>query len=111
MFINNSTGSGTLKCNWYFGDGKGDAAINTIHIYKTGGQYMVKLYVRNELCIDSIIQVVTIAPFLDASFTVNKDTICQHDTVVFTNTSIGTGITSNWNLGYGFNNTITDPSY
>lgn len=111
MFANNSTGIGTLRYRWDFGDGMGDAAINTTHIYKKAGQYVAKLYVFNEFCMDSISQVISISPFLDASFTVDKDTICQYDTVLFTNTSIGDGIISNWDLGDGVTDVTTDPQY
>ncbi len=110
-FANNSTGSGTPRYEWDFGDGTDAAENNATHIYKTGGQYIVKLYAFNERCIDSVSEVVTIAPFLDASFTVHKDTICQGDTVACTNTSTGTGIISSWDLGDGLNETTTDPLY
>lgn len=110
-FTNNSAGIGILQYQWDFGDGLGDVAINTTHIYKTGGQYTVKLYVFNEHCIDSVTEVITVAPLLHASFAVNKDTICKQDTVIFINTSTGTGIISNWNLGEGLSETMDDPSH
>lgn len=110
-FNNSSTGSSTLKYKWDFGNGIIDTTTNARHVYKIGDQHIVKLYVYSEACIDSFIDVVSIAPFLDAAFTVNKDTICQHDTAIFTNWSTGIGIVSNWSFDNEFNDVATDLVY
>ena len=48
-FLNSSTGIGTLKYNWNFGDSTTSTSTNPIHQYKSKGTYTVSLVVTNGL--------------------------------------------------------------
>jgi hypothetical protein len=48
VFVNNSTGGGTVTYAWDFGDGNSDTTMNAGHTYAGNGTYVVTLTVTNE---------------------------------------------------------------
>ncbi|MBL7717196.1 MAG: PKD domain-containing protein, partial [Flavipsychrobacter sp.] len=101
-----NTSQFTSSYFWDFGDGTTDTAANPTHIYTAQGNYIVKQVVSNGVCIDSLIATVNLVHPLSASFTTDLDTICQGQSVTFTNTSTTTTInniapTFTWTFGDG----------
>jgi len=88
MFTNATTRA--LYYKWVFADGTIDTATNPTHIFVNQGIYNVTLYGINPICDDSITQAVNLVHPLHASFTMDKDSICQGGQIAFTNTSVTT---------------------
>ena len=80
--------SNGIHYEWKHGNLITDTAKDPFIIYKSQGVYPVKLVVRNGVCIDSIIKTVDTQHPLAASFTADRDSLCEGQTVNFTNTSI-----------------------
>lgn len=87
VVFQNATTNGK-SYTWYFGDGTKDTLLNPVHIYPNQNAYTVKLVAGNTTCKDSVVKQVDTQHPLAASFTTNKDTICEGQSVIFTNTSI-----------------------
>lgn len=115
-FTNGSSGSN--KFFWEFGDGTSgySQGFDTSHVYVTPTSampktYSVKLTVGNGKCADDTTVDVVINHPLKAAFTVDDDSICQHTTVNFDNSTSQYTAASIpvffWNFGDGFtDNTI-----
>jgi len=88
MFTNTTTRAAYYK--WVFADGTIDTAKNPTHIFVNQGTYNVTLYGVNPICDDSITQAINLVHPLHASFTTDKDSICQGGQITFTNTSVTT---------------------
>lgn len=86
VFFTNTSFQGT-KSFWDFDDGTTDTATNPTHIYTPQGSYNAKLIASNYMCMDSVIKIVNTQHPLIASYTVDKDTLCEENTVMFTNAS------------------------
>ncbi len=101
---------------WFFGDVNNTVAIDpdkqdTFFVYPTRPKidllpvnYNVRLVVTNGLCFDTARQVVTVSHPLAAQFTVDDDSVCKGDTVVFRNESVfedGTLPLYKWEFGDG----------
>ncbi len=110
-FNNTSTGTGNTYL-WNFGDGDTSSAINPSHTYSLEGTYTVQLLViGSNGCRDSISKVITFSSNAAASFTINNSSQCTGtNNFVFTNTSNGNVINSNWSFGDGINSTVTSPA-
>jgi PKD repeat protein len=89
IFTNTTTGSGTIKYEWDFGDGFASNADSTTYSYSTPGNYTVTLYATNSYgCKDSTSQSMSVFPKAVAGFTANNTSSCfQNQNFVFTNTS------------------------
>ncbi len=99
-----SPGSGFIASEyWWFGDGKTTTGKSPLHYYGSSGNPTVQYIVYNtNLCKDTVIKTLYIAPKPYANFMVSPD--CEDLTFPFTNFSTpGTGtITSyNWDFGNG----------
>jgi gliding motility-associated-like protein len=94
---------------WDFGDGQTATGRMPRHAYNTPGTYQVKLKVVNGTCEDSAETTVTIMPFMQTGFTVDRDSICQGEAVQFTNQSTGTDLHYFWDFDDGTTDTIPDP--
>lgn len=112
VFNNNtSIANGGLTYVWDFGDGNFSSATNPSHSYAAAGTYTVKLKaISNNNCADSITQVITVHPAINAGFTTAD--VCFGNAVSFNNTSsIATGtLTYLWNFGDGSTSTATSPA-
>ena len=92
VFTNTSIGAASYL--WVFGDGFMDTVSNPAHVYDTQGVYTVKLISKAPYCTDTLEQIIDLNHPLSASFTTDFDTICQHQSINFTNTSVTTTINS-----------------
>ena len=71
--------------------------------------HTIKLRASNNTCRDSISKTVDPPHPIHAAFSVNKDTICQTASISFTNHSVGTNATYNWDFGDGGSDTAKNP--
>lgn len=99
---------------WDFVDGSmPDTTTNPVHVYPNQDIYYVKLVASNYMCIDSVIKIIDTRHPLIAGFTVEQDTICQNNTVTFSNNStisVQPG-TYFWNFGDGGTSTAMNPTH
>lgn len=113
IFTNQSTGGGNYQ--WSFGDNTaGSNQVSPQHIYTTQNNFTVRLLSTNGGCVDSSVVQIDLRHPLTASFTASSDTICQHQTVSFTNTSTTTtrnniAPTYFWDFGDGDTSTLEHP--
>ncbi len=112
FFQSESAGKGNLVYQWNFGDGTSSAEINPVHSYTNGGEYIVKLVVRNEFgCSDSISSNITVSPQVIAAFTADNTINCKAPaTVNFTKQTTGADSYS-WDFGDNTSSTSPNPSH
>lgn len=105
QFTNGSTGN-TFN-NWDLGDGTSSTDVDPYHIYFDSVQpiaYTVTLIARNNVCADTITKQIAFNHPLESIFTVDVDSICQHNFIQFTNSSVYPPATTPgylWNFGDG----------
>ncbi|TAL59831.1 MAG: PKD domain-containing protein [Bacteroidetes bacterium] len=111
-FTNNSTSIGATTYLWNFGDGSTSTALNPVHTYTASGSYNVTLYVNQNGCIDSLIKPNTIIiQKIVAGFSATPTAICSGDSILFTNTSVPSAITADWDFGDGGTSTAINPTH
>lgn len=115
-FINNSTGTGTLTYQWYFGNGNSSNLPNPTANYVNPGIYTVTLIVSNGVQSDTMVRTNYIRVFKNptASFTLNPTMGCVPLNVSFTNTSqpSDTTITNYiWDFGDGGSSNQQNPNH
>ena len=100
LFTNTSTGNPT-GYSWDFGDGSPlDNAANPQHTYSASGSYLVSLTVTNALnCSANVVQLVQVNDVPVADFTWTQT--CQGENMNFTDQSLNSPITWDWNFGDG----------
>lgn len=104
-----STPNAALNYRWQFGDNTSDTATNPVHIFHNQGIYSVKLTAATLFCNDTVSKSINLQHPIRTSFTVSKDTICQDQSITFTNTSVGTNPTYYWTFGDGDTSTLVNP--
>lgn len=114
VFNNLSAGGGNYE--WTFGDGTGSTQQNVSHLYFTKNIFNVMLKNKGDYCRDSVSQSLDLQHPLKAGFSLNKDTICQNQTINFTNTSTATTKNNTapkyfWDFGDGYTDTTQSPSH
>lgn len=109
-FTNNSTSAGTLFYTWNFGDGTSDTTKNPMHIFSQG-TYTVTLTSTNHYCVDSFKLPLDLVHPIKAIFGASPTLLCQNNPVVFTDSSIGTGLSYAWYFGNGATSTVPSPVY
>ncbi|MGI8634253.1 MAG: PKD domain-containing protein, partial [Segetibacter sp.] len=109
-FVNESSGIGTLTYRWNFGDGKTSTASNPTNNY-SAGLYTVKLIAASSFgCTDTIVKTNAVAVGLIHAQISSADTICEGETLQFTNASAPTNFSSSqWDFGDGTKSTQTNP--
>lgn len=113
-FTNTSTGgAGTLTYKWFFGDGDSSTAVNPTHTYTAAGSYTVTLIATDQNnCSDTIV-----VPSLinitkpTANFSHAPDTICEGESVTFTDLSTNGAVSWAWDFGDGGTSSAQNPSY
>ncbi len=113
VFTDESTGKPT-SWNWNFGDGKFSTVRNPIHKYSKAGKYTVILKVKNVKGNNKIKKyehIIVSAPIRApvAAFTTSPTSGYSPLKVVFTDTSIGTPTSWDWNFGDRTSSTEKDP--
>jgi gliding motility-associated-like protein len=100
---------------WDFGDGniQSFSAPPFLHTYNTTGIFSVKLKVTDAIgCSDSLIVTNLITTTDPVPDFISADTLtCPGAIVNFTNTSVGTALTSFWNFGDGNTSVLTSPTH
>ncbi|WP_276485193.1 PKD domain-containing protein [Paraflavitalea pollutisoli] len=101
-FTNKSTGTGTLRYTWDFGDGQQSTQANPVHTYATAGTYSVKLVTRNNTgCADSVVKANLInIGTVKAGFAAPA-IVCSNNPVNFSNNSTPAPVSASWNFGDG----------
>ncbi|HQV51865.1 MAG: PKD domain-containing protein [Flavobacteriales bacterium] len=113
-FVNNSTGDGWI---WDFGDGSLPVnAFEPSYTYTTPGAYTVTLIAYDSLACnmaDTITFPVTIgqAQTLTGSFTYTQNSDCSTFQIITTNTSTGSPIAFEWDMGDGTQYTDTNVTH
>lgn len=98
VFTNSSVGSSTYS--WNFGDAGTSTLTNPSHVYPTPGNYTVQLISSTAFaCKDTAYQLVVVDTVPVAGF--NNTTECLGFGTQFTNTSVGSIVSWNWNFGDG----------
>ncbi|MFI5195469.1 MAG: PKD domain-containing protein [Chitinophagales bacterium] len=108
--------AGPVTYQWNFGDGTSSTAASPTHTFPGPGYYNITLSVTNSQgCVSSLTKVAYIHVFTPSvpGFTASPTYVCKSPgTVVFTNTSSGTGPYScTWSFGDGTTGTGTSPSH
>ncbi|MBS1509873.1 MAG: PKD domain-containing protein [Bacteroidetes bacterium] len=109
-FQNQSTGTGTLSYQWFFGDGGTSLLANPSHVYSLPGSYTVKLIVTNTTgCTDTLIKTNAIViGTINAAFT-GATSVCVNTPQLFTNTSVPAPVAAAWDFGDGGTSTQMNP--
>ncbi|MBS1780055.1 MAG: PKD domain-containing protein [Bacteroidetes bacterium] len=105
---------GNTQWHWDFGDSKTDTTTNPLHIYSQQGSYRVRLIVNNARCVDSITKPFSINHPLEAKFAISDDSICQGDTIYFTNQSTvtpGVATPFDWDFKDGYTSNQFEPKH
>jgi len=106
-FTNASTGTG-LNYFWEFGDGNNSTQANPTHTYACQGSYYVYLTITNgDGCQQLTTEYVTVEGNLSASF----EYTVSGNTVNFSNTSVGTGLSYYWEFGDGTTSSLANPTH
>ena len=108
--------AGPLTYIWNFGDGTSSTAASPTHTFPGPGYYNITLSATNSQgCISSLTQTSYIHVFTPSvpAFTASPTYVCNAPgTVVFTNTSTGTGpYTGTWYFGDGTSGTGSSPAH
>jgi PKD repeat protein len=112
MQFNDLSGNTGGKRTWNFGDGKTDTVANPVYMYKSPGNYNVKLVISNSSgCKDSITRKVVIAPI--PKVVIAYDTAaCFGNTVKFSDNSVhNAGDARKWDFGDGMQDTSLKPNH
>ncbi len=113
-FTNNSTGGAApLSYQWDFGDGGSSTLANPTHTYNATGAFTITLIVTDvNGCTDTLVRTsyVNIGSVV-AAFTPSTTTICEGQSVTFTDNSTGNPNTWNWTFGDGGTSTAQNPTH
>jgi gliding motility-associated-like protein len=100
QFSNTSSGTGSIKYLWSFGDGNTSSVVNPVHAYKSFGDQVVKLVVANEAgCSDSITKAINL-PEKTAVYQ-GPATLCVASVGSFSVSASASPISVFWKMGDG----------
>lgn len=107
-FTNTSTGNPT-SFSWDFGDGSPlETATNPQHTYTSSGNYLVSLTATNALnCSNTVVQLVQVNDVPVADFIWSQT--CQGQGMNFTDQSLNSPITWDWDFGDGNTDNVQNP--
>lgn len=109
-FTDQSTGNPT-SWNWDFGDGSTSTEQNPVYAYTNAGTYTVSLTVSNEFGSNTQTKInyINIGATPIAEFSATPTEITEVMNVVFTNESLNTPTSWNWDFGDGSSSTEQNP--
>jgi len=110
LYLTNKSTAQTSQV-WNFGDNTTSTLLNPTHLYTSQGHYSTLLTVTNGICTDSVRATVDTPHAVHASFTASADTICQGQTITFTNKSSGIYPSYIWSFGDGGTDTNASPNH
>lgn len=111
QFLDQSVG--VTQYTWDFGDGTTGSVPSPLHIYQDQGTYIVTLNGSNGFCTDLYTLTVPLVHPLDAEFSISEDSICNGETIFFTENSV-VSFDSNayeWNFGDGATDNAQNTSH
>lgn len=111
-FVNTSSPL-PINSTWNFGDGSPiGTGLNVTHTYTVAGPYTVWMYNNNGGCVDSVSQLITVAPDPVADFTAPFTSRCEPPlTVNFQDLSTGGAVGWQWDFGDGNTSTAQNPTH
>ncbi len=108
IFKNNSEGSDAVNYTWDFGDGSTVTTKDAAHNYTASGTYNVVLTAETPGgCSDTASMRVTVA--IPTSSFNNTLATCSNQSIVFTNSSVPTPVSSMWYFGDGTSSNELNP--
>jgi PKD repeat protein len=114
-FTNTSTEENIVGYSWDFGDGGTSGDPSPTHTYNDPDTYTVTLTIEladGSQVTETKTDLITVDEPVVADFTADETTICEGESVQFTDTSSGGGITNwSWNFGDGGTSTDRNPSH
>jgi PKD repeat protein len=110
QFTDTSMGNPTAW-QWSFGDGTSSTAQSPSHSYATAGSKTVTLTVTNSSGSNTATRTVTVGTALSASFTYSPTSPVAGQEVQFTDTSMGSPTSWQWNFNDGASSTVQHPSH
>jgi len=100
IFNNSTTGNGSVRYKWIFGNGDSSPAASPVYTYANGGSYTVKLFVSNQYgCIDSAIKNIQVDAPVSAAFTADITAGCKPPVLVHFTNQVLTGNSYSWSVG------------
>ncbi|MBL0359123.1 MAG: PKD domain-containing protein [Chitinophagaceae bacterium] len=111
-FQNNSSGNGRLQYKWFFGNGDSSVLQHPEYTYPTGGNYTVRLVVKNEFgCEDVFSKNISVENAVSAAFSSNITSACKAPAAIqFSNQSL-TGNNYYWNFGDTLSAATANPTH
>lgn len=112
QFIDQSlyTGTGSLDYLWNFGDGDTSSDVNPLHVYPDSlASWTVSLIVQSTNgCADTLDTIVTINERATPYFTIDRDTACENNPILLTDSSTAppSGVISEWIWDFGDGDTL-----
>ncbi|MBX7095070.1 MAG: PKD domain-containing protein [Flavobacteriales bacterium] len=90
-----------IDWQWDLGEaGSATTVVNPVYTYGAQGNYSAQLIVTNVFgCKDTLVQSVSVLPQPEAGFV--NTTVCAGQTVIFTDTSLGSPVQWTWDFGDG----------
>jgi len=112
QFTDTSAG-GPTSWQWNFGDGSTSTAENPSHVFSATATYTITLKVSNNSGSKSTSQTISVLPAstLIVSFTYSPRSPNPGEVVQFTDTSIGSPTSWQWNFGDGDASTAQNPNH
>ncbi|MEM7037219.1 MAG: PKD domain-containing protein, partial [Bacteroidota bacterium] len=107
-FSDISTGTSISAWSWDFGDGTNSSLQNPVHTYTSGGTYTVCLTITDACGTDTSCKQVSVGcPALNAAFNTNLNGL----NAAFTDLSVGSVTSWQWDFGDGNGSTQTNPNH
>jgi PKD repeat protein len=92
--------TGATSLYWNFGNGNFSTQSPSTQTYTSQGNYTIYLYANNGCSYDTQQVALFVNPAMNLSFTASSTTICQGNSILFSNTTTGLSNTT-WHFGDG----------
>lgn len=110
----NSVPSGSItQWTYLFGDGTGESFTSSpiTHVYTNPGIYTIRLTTRDNFgCIDTITKIAAATVSMPlVNFSAADTVFCPETPLQFSDSTLGSNLTYNWDFGDGSSSTLKDP--
>ncbi len=111
-FQNASTGNGAVLYKWFFGNGDSSTLASPVYTYAAGGNYTVKLFVKNQHgCIDSVTRDIIVGVPVSAAFAADITSACKPPVAIRFTNQVLSGNTYSWRFGDSLTSTVSNPTF
>jgi gliding motility-associated-like protein len=111
-FTNTSTFTGAVTYLWNFGDGNTSTLANPTNVYNFTGTYPISLEITQQGCKDTMIKPnYVVIEDIVPDFNSDRQSVCEGQTVAFTDQSTPLSITRTWDFGDGVTSTLANPTH